>query len=422
MRVVYDVSSLGLGHADTSHRTGIFRVVDRVARGLATSGRCDLRLSAMESVRAYGHAVQYALTVPELRGVPFTPAPAGTGLVARLDRGFHARVGAGASVRTKVVRRVLLHGRNAADTALRAVKPPVLAGGDLFHSPRFALPAPSRTRRAVRVLTVHDLIPILFPRMSSPFGIRELRTILGSLRPADWAIAISGRTRDDLLEYRPELDPGRVFVIPWAADPALFYPVRDEGLIARARARYGIPEGPYLLSLNTLEPRKNMERLVRSFSTLTATQGIRDLSLVLVGPRGLNADAVYRAVRGAAGRVSLAGFVPDEDLAALYSGATAFVYPSLYEGFGLPPLEAMQCGTPVITSNTSSLPEVVGGAGILVDPTDEDALSQAMLDVYRDSALRERLRGQSLARAAGFDWQRCAQQTIVAYRTAVAGR
>ena len=419
MRVVYDVSSLGLGHADTTHRTGIFRVVDRVARGLAASGQCDLRLSAMESVRAYGYAVQYVGTIPELRSVPFTPAPAGIGLVARLDRGFQARVGAGARVPTKVVRRVLLHGRKAADPVLRAVKPPVLAGGDVFHSPRFALPAPARTRPAARVLTVHDLIPILFPRMSSPFGIRELRSILGSLRPDDWAIAISARTRDDLLAYRPDLDPGRVFVISWAADPALFYPVRDDGLIARTRARYGIPEGPYLLSLNTLEPRKNMERLVRSFSTLTAAQGVRDLSLVLVGPRGLNADSVYRAARGAAGRVSLAGFVPDEDLAALYSGATAFVYPSLYEGFGLPPLEAMQCGTPVITSNTSSLPEVVGGAGIMVDPRDEDALSQAMLDVYRDSALRERMSARSLARAAEFSWDRCVRQTLEAYRAAL---
>ncbi|HEY0022662.1 MAG TPA: glycosyltransferase family 1 protein [Longimicrobium sp.] len=418
MKVVYDVSSLGLGHADTTHRTGIFRVVDRVARGLAASGRCDLRLSAMESVRAYGHAVQYARTVPELRGVPFTPAPAGTGLVARLDRGFHARVGAGASVPTKVVRRVLLHGRKAADPVLRAVRPPAVAGGDLFHSPRFALPAPARTRPAVRVLTVHDLIPILFPRMSSPFGIRELRGILGSLRPDDWAIAISERTRDDLCAYRPELDPARVFVIPWAADPVLFYPVRDEGVVARARARYGIPEGPYLLSLNTLEPRKNMERLVRSFAALTAAQGIRDLSLVLVGPRGLRADSVYQAARGAGPRVALAGFVPDEDLAALYSGAMAFVYPSLYEGFGLPPLEAMQCGTPVITSNSSSLPEVVGGAGLMVNPTDDDALSQAMLDVYRDSALRERLRERSLARAAEFSWARCVRQTLDAYRAA----
>jgi glycosyltransferase involved in cell wall biosynthesis len=214
-----------------------------------------------------------------------------------------------------------------------------------------------------------------------------------------------------------------VFVIPLAADPEVFHPVADPEPMRRVRRRYGLPEGPYLLSLNTLEPRKNIEHTVRAFTTLVREQGVPGLNLVLVGAKGWKYEGIMKALEGAGearGRVVLAGFVADEDLAPLYSGATAFVYPSLYEGFGLPPLEAMQCGTPVITSNTSSLPEVVGDAAIMVDPRDADALCAAMLKVYGDGSLREQMRARSLARAGLFSWERFTRQTLDAYRTALA--
>jgi glycosyltransferase involved in cell wall biosynthesis len=121
-------------------------------------------------------------------------------------------------------------------------------------------------------------------------------------------------------------------------------------------------------------------------------------------------------------RITLAGYIPDADLAAVYGGALAFVYPSLYEGFGLPPLEAMQCAIPVITSNTSSLPEVVGDAGIMVDPTDRDRFCEGMLALYRDSTLRDSLAAKSVARAAQFTWERCARETVNAYRLGSNGK
>jgi glycosyltransferase involved in cell wall biosynthesis len=157
---------------------------------------------------------------------------------------------------------------------------------------------------------------------------------------------------------------------------------------------------------------------------LIREQKIDDLCLVLTGAKGWDYDRIFGEIANSVDvqdKIILTGYVPDEDLSPLYSGALAFVYPSLYEGFGLPPLEAMQCGTPVITSNTSSLPEVVGDAGIMVAPTDSDALCQAMLDLYCSDALRRDLAQKSLLRAKQFSWQKTTRETINAYKKALNG-
>ena len=169
-----------------------------------------------------------------------------------------------------------------------------------------------------------------------------------------------------------------------------------------------------------MEPRKNIDHTVRCFARIVKEQHISDLNLVLVGTKGWDFDKIFTEMmkhNSVRDRVIVTGYVADEDLAAIYSGAQMFVYPSLYEGFGLPPLEAMQCGVPVITSNTSSLPEVVGEAGIMVNPQDSDVLCQAMTDIYRKPALRNELATRALARAKQFSWASCAQQTVRAYET-----
>jgi glycosyltransferase involved in cell wall biosynthesis len=422
MRVVYDISFLGLAQVSPVHRTGVYRVVERVAHGLAAAGACELAFSAIHSVEAYALARDYMRETPALRHVPMTAAPAGVEGVRRLGRAFAARAGAGARLGTRVARRSLLYGRRAAESVLRRLDPPRGLEGDVFHSPRFELPPPARTGRAARFLTVYDLIPIVHPELCAPETRREAERIVGSLRPGDWALAISDHARGDLCAYRPDLDPARVFVTPLAADPRTFHPVADPERIAAARARYAIPHGPYLLALNAVEPRKNMRRAIEAFRRVAGEPGMETLSFVLVGPGGWSAAAVRESAGPDArrGRVVMPGFVADADLAALYSGATAFVFPSYAEGFGLPPLEAMQCGVPVITSNASSLPEVVGGAGTMVDPDDTEALCQAMLEVCRDAALRRQMRARSLARAARFTWERCVALTLDAYRAALA--
>ncbi len=184
--------------------------------------------------------------------------------------------------------------------------------------------------------------------------------------------------------------------------------------------KYNIPtESKHLLSVSTLEPRKNIERTIRAFLTLIQQEHINDLNLVLVGTKGWQFDGIFEEIKSNPAlkkRIITTGFVTDEDLAALYSSAIGFVYPSIYEGFGLPPLEAMQCGTPVISSTKSSIPEVVGDAGILVEPTDETAISAAMLNFYQNENLRNELSKKALLQAAKFSWQRFTDEHIRIYQ------
>jgi glycosyltransferase involved in cell wall biosynthesis len=307
-----------------------------------------------------------------------------------------------------------------------------LEGIDLYHSSYYAIPELARDHPRVRsVLTVHDIIPILHPEWCGMLGQGEVKRFhpefnlpgaLATLTPETWIICPSQATRDDLCNHcGGRIDPARVEVIPWAAS-GLFRPCDDPARLAGVRERYHLPAGEYLLSLSTLEPRKNLDRLIRAFLGLLQQERIGDLSLVLAGKPGWDYGPILQAARGTpelAQRIVFTGFVADADMAPLYSGALAFVYPSLYEGFGLPPLEAMQCGTPVIVSNTTSLPEVAGDAGLLVDPRDEAAIAQAMLDLYRSPTLRRTLAQQGLERAGGFSWGRCAEETAGLYRRAM---
>ena len=306
-----------------------------------------------------------------------------------------------------------------------------LAGLDIYHSNYHALPAVIREQHKVKaVLTVHDLIPILHPEWCGMLGQGaqqyfhpefNLPATLRGLNRDHWIICPSAASRDDVCEYLgTQIDPAKTRVIPWGAS-ALFSPCTDPDRLQAVRIKYKLPAAPYFLSLGTLEPRKNLDTLIRCFYRLLQQERAPDLYLVLAGPLGWDYGPIFQALRKHpqfAGRIVVTGYVADEDLSALYSAALAFVYPSLYEGFGLPPLEAMQCGTPVITSNLSSLPEVVGNAGILINPRDEDALAETMLGLYRSAGLRTEMSRRGLARAALFSWHECARQTVAVYREA----
>jgi len=422
MRVVYDISVLGAGHRSSLSRTGIYRCVENVAEGLVASGECQVALSAIESVRALNSCLDYLKENPALGGVPLLRGIADRRVVrwlsapvASLDR--RGELGLPA----KVVRRALT-------TALRGVERAVgpaageLEDADVFHSPCWPLPNPrGGAGAAQRFLTIYDLIPVLHPDWFDEHVRRVSGQAYRSITPTDWALCDSQSTKNDLCEHFG-IDPARVFVTYMAAAPELFHPVADPARIAAVKAKYGVPDAPYVMSLNTLEPRKNMDHAIRAFTRLVAQERGLELRFLLVGGKGWHYGKVFEALEAAGplrDRIIMPGYVADEDLAALYSGASAFVYPSLYEGFGLPPLEAMQCGVPVITSNTSSLPEVVGDAGILLDPNDADGLSQAMLEVCSRPALRESMSARSLARARQFSWERCTRETLAAYRTAV---
>ena len=273
------------------------------------------------------------------------------------------------------------------------------------------------------VATVHDLsfehLPETFKRRSR---VQLRLTVRATARRAAHVIAPSEYTRRDLVETYG-LDPGRVTAIPLAVSPR-FRPVEDEGGLARVRRRYGIA-GEYVLAVGSIQPRKNLGRLVRAYSALRRARGRSNLpQLVLVGKNAWLYGETLRAIEaeGLGDSVVMTGYVREGDLPALYSGALCFAYPSYFEGFGLPPLEAMSCGAPVLTGNLTSLPEVVGDAGLTVDPFDTDALADALARLVDDAALRAELRGRGLRRARGFDWRDTARMTLQVYRRVMSDR
>jgi glycosyltransferase involved in cell wall biosynthesis len=198
-----------------------------------------------------------------------------------------------------------------------------------------------------------------------------------------------------------------------------FYKENNTDKIQAALDKYKIPQGRYILGLSTLEPRKNTAHLIRCFFKILSENRYDDDYLVLAGSKGWLYEEIFQTVNSSSklkNKVIFTGFIDDEDISKVYSGASFFVYPSLYEGFGLPPLEAMQCGIPVITSNNSSLPEVVGNAGIMVDATDEEQLCHAMSQLLDDSNLRNQLSIQALQQAQKFSWEKCAFETLTIYQ------
>jgi glycosyltransferase involved in cell wall biosynthesis len=278
---------------------------------------------------------------------------------------------------------------------------------DVFHSPTGTLPliAPCE-----QVVTVHDLFAVIEPawfsqRMAAQLRARQRR----ACHAARAVIAVSERTRTDVIE-RFGVPEGKVRVVHNGVDHDRFKPVAvDAQAIARA---YGV-RFPFILCVGSLMPWRNAPGLLRAASRLK-------MGLLFVGRDIWGTDPTQRiAEHNGWGWARFAGYVADADLPRLYSAASVFAYPSLYEGFGIPPLEAMACGTPVVASTRGALPEVLGDAALLVDPTDEDALAQALQAAASD---RGDLRRRGLERAARYSWQHAAGETLAIYRSVFASR
>lgn len=286
---------------------------------------------------------------------------------------------------------------------------------DLLHvqytAPPFLLPCPV-------VATIHDLsfehLPETFNRRSR----MQLRlTVRRTARQAAHILTSSNYSAQQLSETY-QISPERITVTPLAAAP-VFAPVTDAAELARVRKRYGIKDD-YLLAVGSIQPRKNLVRLIKAYNELCRRRPEARLpQLVLVGKQAWLYDETLRAATEtdlSRERIVFTGYVPETDLPALYSGAQAFTYPSFYEGFGLPPLEAMRCGTPVIVGDRTSLPEVVGDAGLLVDPMSVEAISDAMSLLIDDAVLRDELSRRGRERASIFDWKKTAQLTLKVYQ------
>jgi glycosyltransferase involved in cell wall biosynthesis len=282
----------------------------------------------------------------------------------------------------------------------------------VLHGVHYELPL---TARVPQVVTIHDLTMVTNPEWHEARRVAWFRWAMSrSLRHAARVLCVSATTARDLATAL-DVAPDRIDVTPLGTDLAPAGPPA----VAAVRARLGL-RGRYVLGLGTLEPRKDLPTLVAAFATLA---GEIPHDLVLAGLAGWGSGEVAAAVKasGVRDRVRLVGYVPEEDKAALFTGADVFVYPSRYEGFGLPVLEAMACGTPVVTTTGGSLPEVAAGAAALVEPGDRDRLAGAVRRVLTDGETRALLTERGRTRAAELTWTRCAELTAAAYRRAAAG-
>jgi glycosyltransferase involved in cell wall biosynthesis len=288
-----------------------------------------------------------------------------------------------------------------------------LVGGraDVYYFPDFALP-PVRSGRCV--ITVHDLSFLLVPDCAED-GLRAHleRVLPPSIRGADFITADSENTRNELTTLL-DAPPGRVEVVYGGVDDR-FQPIENQELLEATRRKYGL-HFPFILYVGTIEPRKNLSRLLRAY-TIMRNRGVKH-RLVIAGGLGWLYQDVLREIEelSAEHEVAFLGRVADDDLPTLYSLGDVFVFPSLYEGFGLPPLEAMACGRPVVCSNTSSLPEVVGDAGLLVSPYDVEGLADAVQGLLENPELRAQLGGIGYDRAKRFTWQASAERMLEIYR------
>lgn len=272
------------------------------------------------------------------------------------------------------------------------------------------------------VVSIHDLSFEHLPQTFNRRSRTQLRlTVRHSARRAAMILTLSEHTRRDIIATY-KIEEQKVTAIPLAA-PAHFGPVVDDKELQRVRHNYGI-DGDYVLSVGSIQPRKNLVRLIKAYALLRGDhRGSKFPKLVLVGKRAWLYDETLRTLEEAGCRdsVVLTGYVPESDLPALYSGALCFIYPSYFEGFGLPPLEAMKCGAPVIVGNATSLPEVVGDAGLKVDPFDVSAIAASMDQLIKDSRLRQELSLKGLKRAGMFDWRETARQTLNVYQQVARG-
>ncbi|CAH0994151.1 D-inositol-3-phosphate glycosyltransferase [Emticicia aquatica] len=413
-KVILDTSVLGLGYFHEQSRTGIFRVAEELFKGLHKNDEIELSLANIENL-------------PEMMSYLKKYFPESQfDLVNKKSDKFRAKFESAIisifpikSFPQKAIREAFVRTRGYIKPQF-SFNPKSLSAYDIYHSP--FLPIPKELKgmtKPKKIITIHDLIPHLFPQYFGEWNKMMMRKILESIDENTFPVCVSEATKNDLCEATG-ISADRISVVHLAASKEIFHPENDKIIIEKTLEKYNIPsEKKYLLSVSTLEPRKNIERTIRAFLHLVQQEKINDLNLVLVGAKGWQFDAIFEEIKSNStlkDRIICTGFVADEDLAALYSSAIGFVYPSLYEGFGLPPLEALQCGTPVISSTKSSIPEVVGDAGILVEPTDENAISQAMLQFYQNENLRHKLSKKAIEQAEKFSWEKFVDEHIKIYQ------
>lgn len=404
--VLLDVSPVG---SSPARRTGLARVALNL--GEALSRRSDVRVAccAWGSVFASYDFGRFLATQSALAGAG-----------ARLswwERLFANRWAEYSDVNLRVPRFLIHLGQmlNVLRKPLRGVDWETV---DVVHSTYARFHPRLGHRHKPRVITVHDITPLKLPALLIPRQEKAIAgRLLAGIRSADWVVCVSEHTRNDLLNHLDH-PRERVRVVYNGVDSQTFSPVMDRRQLESARQRHGLGDGPFLFTLSSLAPHKNLQVLLRSWPSVT--REFPYARLVIAGGKGLKPELLMRHIglpETPAAGIIVTGYIPDQDFVILASACQAFLFPSLYEGFGLPVLEAMACGAPVIASNATAIPEVVSDAGLLVDPQSEPDWSAAMCAALR-APLRVAPSAPHLRRAARFTWDRAAAEYRAIYAEA----
>lgn len=420
LRIAYDVSFCADFHARGAHVTGVGRVIENIAKQLSRSPHTELLLTG-----CYGGDSRPALTSATswtYRRDRWQSGPAflnATDSRTHLFQSYAAALASSNACDENELSAPLKLGRKALNGFAKWDSAPRSLNGfaDIFHSPFRTLPE-AGSFSGPALLTVHDLFPLEEPTNS--YNRVMLEKTLALLDPSRcWVMCVSEYTRKELLKVS-SFPAERTIVTPLAAEP-FFRPIKDQEIRSQFLSKFQLPDAPFFLSVSNPQPRKNIPFLIRCFQEFASTDTKHHL--VLAGSRklGWGHDAVDRQIDEVPelrDRIHFLGAVSDLQLAMAYSFCAAFVFPSLQEGFGLPPLEAMQCGAPVICSNATSLPEVTGDAAIPIAPDDTAGLVSALRRVSADEALRQQLSTASLERAGKFSWTKTAQIVEETYQHA----
>jgi glycosyltransferase involved in cell wall biosynthesis len=430
MHLLYDISVLALGKMHQSAKTGVHRVVEKVAEelfnfeGIQMSLVCD---NSEEFIEAGNNYLKDSIIFSKVHLLKSKSK-----LKAEFIKSEKSRViqmisnNSKSSFINSLIKRIyfkFLQLKEVLVSEKNVYRKCDLKYINIYHSPFYPIPSWIRKRKKIKkFITIYDLIPVIYPEYFNQ-EIKDLfKKIIESIDFSTYILCISNSTKNDLIKYfGSKLDVNKIFVTELAAS-SMFYKSEDIVYNNSILKKYNIPESKYILSLCTFEPRKNISSVIQSYGKVISENKIHDLNLVLVGTKGWDFDDIFKQIDNLGhlkDKVFITGFVDDKDLAAIYSNAMMFVYPSFYEGFGLPPLEAMQCGVPVITSNNSSLLEVVGDAGLTFDVSNSDVLPELMLDLYMNNDKRNYYSKMGLDRSSFFTWQNTCKKILSAYQSAL---
>ncbi len=414
--LLYDASVIANGLNKDSNRSGIYFTALNILKELAE--RNDIKLSLYSSSRNYNDLCEVLKSEMPQKSFDIITDKKNIAYIKLKEKrnGFKNQ--------NKPVRKIifqilcLLYSplAHAHEKFLGYMTKYKLANVSSFLSPLFLIPDKIQKYPKKKFVILYDMIPYLFPdkhKDSNPDSLYF--QLLESLNSSNYYIAISENTRQDFLKHCNQIDRNKIITSLLACSES-FAPI-SKGDILRIKEKYRVPqEQKYIFSLCTLEPRKNLVRAVKTFIKFIQENKIDDLVFVLGGGHWDEfISLIEKEIENLGNyknKIIRAGYIEDEDLPALYSGAEWFVYTSMYEGFGLPPLEAMSCGCPVITSNNSSLPEVVGDAGIMIDWDSDEQHIKAYEKYYYDKDLREQFAKKGLERAKLFSWDKCVNAII----------